>query len=120
MVKIKRVITAISGRRGKVGYTELSFAVCEAMKHINCEVPLKTVFVQMRENKCTDKTVKSLDRSIARVTVDIWEFGDRDNLNVIFGKTLTEKPQPRELIYAIVKYCSKTEGVPLGEKMKNK
>ena len=110
MVKIKKVITSISGRRGKDGYTELSFAVYEATKHISKEVPLKNIFTEMRQDRCTYKTVKSLDRSIARVTVDIWEFGDRKNLNIIFGKTLNEKPNPRELIYAIARYCTKISG----------
>ena len=47
MKDVKGVIASISGKIGKKGYYDLSFAVYIAMQYQPMEVPLKVIFAQM-------------------------------------------------------------------------
>ena len=105
MKDVKGVIASISGKIGKKGYYDLSFAVYIAMQYQPMEVPLKVIFAQMRQMKYTTNEINSVNRAIARAVDDIWKNGSRENLCKIFGRELKEKPSTRDMICALSQYC---------------
>lgn len=49
-------------------------------------------------------TVKCVERNIRTVINRIWEYGNRELLNEIFGKELYRKPKNAEFVDALVNY----------------
>lgn len=105
MKDVKGVVASISGKRGKKGYCDLSFAVYVAMQYQPKEVPLKVIFAQMRQMKYTTKAINSINRAIARVVDDIWKNGSKENLCKIYGREVREKPSTKDIICALSQYC---------------
>lgn len=77
MDEIKSVVSCISGHRSQKCYEVLFFAVWVACEHQ------------------------------PRAARDIWDFGDRRELEKIYGRPVPSPPTPRELVLQISQFvCS--------------
>lgn len=60
----------------------------------------------------TGKSADAVSRALSRVTADIWDYGNRDKLRQIYGRSIPERPSPKELILVLAHYCWSAERLP--------
>lgn len=100
MRKVAQVITCISGRRNKKGYRVLCQVIEAALQYMPEERPLGALCEEVgRPDGIKGETVY---KALARVTQDIWENGDRQELERTMGYRLWEEPSPKEMVMALV------------------
>lgn len=99
MKKIKELVSLISGNRTRECYYILCLAVNIALSYQPSEPQMKLLCMEV--GKKSGKTALSIEKSVSRVTDDIWNNGNRDNLNRLFNNKLLKKPKPKNLIYTI-------------------
>jgi len=102
MKRIKRMVTKISGHRGRECYYTLCCAVNAAIRYQPNEPPMKVLCADI--HMWSRKDIKSIERNLCRAVDDIWEFGDREELNALYGRIVTEKPTPKDLVCVIAEY----------------
>lgn len=100
--KIKELVSLISGNRGRECYYILCCSVKIALSYQPTEPQMKLICVEV--SRISGKTIRSIEKSLSRVADDIWRHGDRAALNEIFNTTLTQKPKPKNLIWALSEY----------------
>ena len=54
-------------------------------------------------------SVKAISKALSRVAADIWEYGNRDKLQQIYGRPVLEQPTPKELVSVLAVYCQSLE-----------
>ncbi len=103
MQEIKRVITELSGNRGKECY----YILCCAVKFVrDCqpeEPQMKAVCEEVRKETGKNSS-KTVSKALSRAVDDIWEEGDHKRLEEIYGRPVLECPSPRELILRVAQY----------------
>ena len=57
----------------------------------------------------TGMSVKAISKALSRVTADIWDYGNRDKLQQIYGRPVLEQPTPKELVSVLAVYCQAPE-----------
>ncbi len=57
-------------------------------------------------------SVKAISKALSRVTADIWDYGNRDKLQQIYGRPVLEQPTPKELVSVLAVYCQALESRP--------
>ena len=57
----------------------------------------------------TGMSVNAISKALSRVTADIWEYGNRDRLQQIYGRPVLEQPTPKELVSVLAVYCQALE-----------
>lgn len=102
MKEIKKIVTQISGRRNKSCYADLCYAVDIARKYQPQEPPMSIILRETRE--ATGKSELALSKALSRAVKDIWEYGDFQELEKIYGRQVSEQPTPRELVYCLAEY----------------
>ena len=102
MKQIKRVVTKISGHRGRECYYTLCCAINAAIRYQPDEPLMKVLCSDI--HTWTRKDCKSIQRNLCRAVDDIWEFGDREELNNLYGHVVLEKPTPKDLICVVAEY----------------
>ena len=104
MKEIKRMISRISGHRNRESYAILSYAVDVARRYQPQEPKMETIVSEVAEMLGQRKGTAAISRSLSRVAMDIWEFGNRRELERILGRHLEEPPTPRELVLRLAEY----------------
>jgi len=113
MKKTKKLVTEISGRRGQECYYILCCAVDVA---ISCQPTEPTMTVILTEvSKRTGKKHKTASKALSRALEDIWEHGDRRRLQEIYGRTIIEKPTPKDLVCVLAQYLWEESKVREGQ-----
>lgn len=111
MKDIRQTIARISGHRNRECYVVLYYAVKVARRYHPQEPRMKTIIAETAVLMKYDKSSAALSRSLSRVNTDIWEYGDRQELQEIFGYALQEQPTPRELVFRLAEYTRDGEEV---------
>ncbi len=102
MKKIKELVSNISGNRGRECYYILCCGVYIALSYQPAEPQMKLICVEI--SKMSGKTIRSIEKSLSRAADDIWRHGNREALNKFFNTTLSQKPKPKNLIWALSEY----------------
>ena len=95
-------VDRISGRQSSEGYYDLCCMVQAAVGRMPASFSLEELYPQVQES--AGKTREALAKSTSRVTEDIWENGDREELCRVFHRVLRYKPAPKELIRALAMF----------------
>jgi len=109
MKKYAMEIAQFAGRRGRTCYEALDCAVEIAVRYLPKEVPIKDI-CREAAGVC-HKEADALYKALSRVPKDIWEYGNRENLETIIGYTLCERPSPKELVFSLAQafWCREME-----------
>lgn len=104
MNDVKEVIGKISGRNNKECYQELRCAVEIVLEYLPDSPKMKVVQEEIvrRIGKQTNTT--AVAKALSRAARDIWEYGDRENLEAVFGHSLKEAPSAKGLILTLAEY----------------
>ena len=72
---------------------------------------MKTILAEVKDMMRDGKERKdsSLSKALSRALEDIWENGDRQELEKLFGYKDMVRPTPRELVCRIAEYAWKRE-----------
>lgn len=57
----------------------------------------------------TRKSRTTLEGDVARAVEDMRRGGNKDRLNRTYGRTVSQNPAPKDIIYAISEYCRTKE-----------
>ena len=102
MKEVKKLVTQISGRRGKECYYILCCAVDIALSYQPVEPQMKLICTSIKDR--TGKDYKAVVKSLSRAVDDIWDHGDRQKLCEIYGRTLLEKPTPKDIVCVLAQH----------------
>lgn len=106
MDEIKSVVSCISGHRSQKCYEVLFFAVWVACEHQPRE-PSMNFIVAETCKLLGGRSSKASSKALSRAARDIWDFGDRRELEKIYGRPVPSPPTPRELVLQISQFvCS--------------
>jgi len=74
-----------------------------ALKYAPEEPQMKVILAEVAAiiGKNNPKTVA---KALSRAVDDIWEHGDREKLEEIYGRANPERPAPKELVYRLAEY----------------
>ncbi len=115
MVEVKKLVTEVSGRRGNECYYIFCLAVEVALNRQPEEPKMKSICTEVQKilgKKSNDSVSKALSRAVE----DIWEHGNIERLQQIFGRPVLEKPTPKDVITVMSQYL--WEGLVLGAEKK--
>ncbi len=101
--EIRDAVQRISGRVGKKGYADLRSAVAAAVRNLP-EVSMQAVCEEVGQGR---REGEAVSQSLSRITLDIWERGDRAELERIMGHRLCEKPSPKDLVTGLAEYVQR-------------
>lgn len=105
MDEIKSVLTLISGHRSRECYEVLFFAVEVACKYQPREPSMR--FIASETCQLLGGSIQARQKALSRAAIDIWEFGDRRELERIYGRSVPDQPTPKELVLQISQFvCS--------------
>ena len=104
MKDIKETIARISGHRHRRGYAVLICAVQAAHKYQPREPQMNAIQKDVAAMMGGGRTPTAVSRNLARVTVDIWEHGDRQELSKVYGHPVQDRPTPKELVLRLAEY----------------
>ena len=100
-----QLVTEISGRRNKGCYYVLCWAI-EAVRE--CQpggMQMKEVCAEI--HKDVGMSPGAAAKALSRAVDDIWDNGNRDKLQQIYGRPLLERPSPKELINVLAQHLWK-------------
>ena len=107
MKDIKEIVTRLSGHRNRACYPVLCCAAEVVRKYQPHEPQMKLVLAEaklmMKDGK--QRKENSLFKALPRALDDIWENGDRKELEKVFGRKVIDRPTPRELVCQIAEYA---------------
>lgn len=98
MKEIKETIARISGHRNQACYMVLCYAAEAACRYQPQEPQMKTILADAASRMGMAETPGTLSKALSRVMRDIWDHGDRRELEKLFGGELVEQPAPRALV----------------------
>ena len=96
---IQREVACISGRRGKSCYYVLCCVVKTAIQYLPAEISMQELCSEAGD--LCGKKKEAVLKALSRATKDIWEYGNRQELNRVMGHDLYEKPSPKDLVIAL-------------------
>ena len=100
MKEIKKLVTELSGHRGRECYYILCLAVYVVLIAQPVEPQMKQVWAEVKV-RAGKKSPKTVSKAISRAVSDIWENGERHKLCEIFGRPVEEKPVPRDVVLVL-------------------
>lgn len=103
-------MTELSGRRNKACYYILCLAIEAAREKLPEESKMNVICACIQQR--TGKSPDAVSKALSRVTADIWDYGNRDKLREIYGRSIPERPSPKELILVLAYYCWTAERLP--------
>ena len=98
MKEIKETFARISGHRNQACYTVLCYAAEAACRYQPQEPQMKTILADAAARMGMVEMPGTLSKALSRVMRDIWDHGDRRELEKLFGGELVEQPAPRALV----------------------
>ena len=112
MKEIKEAVARISGHRNQACYTALCYAAEAARRYQPQEPRMKTILADAAAQMGAPGGVSTLSKALSRVTRDIWDHGDRRELEKLFGGTLLEQPSPRALVLRLAESVWRSRAAP--------
>ncbi len=108
----QKVLRQLGANGSYVGFCYTVYGIVQNIKNPELIVYVcKGLYAEIAIHFCV--SVGSVERNIRTVIKTIWEYGDREFLNEIFGRELTEKPKNTIFIDALSQYvldiCEKDE-----------
>ena len=116
MKEIKKLVTELSGHRGRECYYILCLAVEVVLDSQPDEPQMKQVWTEVR-SRSGKNSPKTVSRALSRAVDDIWEHGARGKLCEIFGRPVEEKPSPKDVVLVLAQYIwnGRQEPAPSGQ-----
>ena len=90
MKNVKKLVSQISGRVGKKCYVPFCYAVYVARSYQPDEPSMNIICNDVKELTKMN-SASSVSKALSRATEDIWENGNRANIEKIFNRPLFEK-----------------------------
>ena len=101
----KALVTRLSGHRNRSCYFVLCCAVEVARQHQPLELPLKNILEEVQQLLASEsRKPATLSKALSRAVIDLWESGNRAELEKIFGRKILDCPTPREIIYRLAEF----------------
>lgn len=99
MKKVAQIVAGFCSRRNKSGYAVLCQVLEAALAAIPEERPLGLLCEEV--GRMSGKKGGTIHKALARTTREIWENGDRQELERVIGYRLLEEPSPKELVMSL-------------------
>lgn len=96
MQDIRSTIMQLSGHWGNECYRLLCLAVEVALSLEPEDFQMKIIWSELHAR--SGKSVDAVSRALSRAAVDIWQHGDREKLQALFGRPLKQAPMAKELV----------------------
>ena len=99
----QKVLRQLGANGSYLGFYYVAFGIAKSIRNPELLTYIcKGLYAEIAEHFHVD--VKNMERNIRTVVNLIWKHGDRDLLNEIFGKELTDKPKSAEFMDALSQY----------------
>ena len=93
---ILRTVEKISGKLSRDCYYDLCCLVKAAIPRMPGTFSMETLYPEAQ--RYSDKETDTLAKALSRAAEDIWDCGDRAELQKLFQRVLREKPTPKDLV----------------------
>lgn len=104
MEKIDWLLLRLGAKYESKRYVCLRCMLEVALKHWPERISMKQLQVEVAERIGNNMPPSGLSRATARAVLDIWEYGDREFLNEIYQRNLSDCPTPKNFIYVVTCY----------------
>ena len=94
--EILLAVEQIGGRLSRHCYCDLCCLVETAIPHLPGTFSMEALYAEARAESGKEKD--TLAKSLSRAAEDIWDCGDRAELQKLFQRVLREKPTPKDLV----------------------
>ena len=94
--EILLAVEQIGGRLSRDCYCDLCCLVKTAIPHLPGTFSMEALYAEARAESGKEKD--TLAKSLSRAAEDIWDCGDRAELQKLFQRVLREKPTPKDLV----------------------
>ena len=94
--EILLAVEQIGGRLSRDCYCDLCCLVETAIPHLPGTFSMEALYAEARAESGKEKD--TLAKSLSRAAEDIWDCGDRAELQKLFQRVLREKPTPKDLV----------------------
>lgn len=98
-LRVRQLLSQIGLSCNRETYRTLSLMVEGALKSNRVDVHMRSLYAYTAEQ--SGKSLSSVTRAISRAMDDLWINGDRNELADLFGKPLTSRPRPRDLVVCL-------------------
>lgn len=96
---ILRAVEKISGKLSRDCYYDLCCLVKAAVPRMPGTFSMETLYPEAQ--RYSEKEKDTLAKALSRAAEDIWDCGDRAELQKLFQRVLREKPTPKDLVRAL-------------------
>ena len=120
MKKLLQEIARVGGKKGRTGYLVLCKVVEAAIRAMPGDWMIRDLCEEVGRE--SGKSGGAVYRALARTVREIWEEGDREELEELLGYPFYEAPSAKELVAALaqtlwcretaVEYCLLESGLP--------
>ena len=93
---ILRTVEKISGKLSRDCYYDLCCLVKAAIPRMPGTFSMETLYPEAQ--RYSEKEKDTLAKALSRAAEDIWDCGDRAELQKLFQRVLWEKPTPKDLV----------------------
>ena len=93
---ILRTVEKISGKLSRDCYYDLCCLVKAAIPRMPGTFSMETLYPEAQ--RYSEKEKDTLAKALSRAEEDIWDCGDRAELQKLFQRVLREKPTPKDLV----------------------
>ena len=93
---ILRTVEKISGKLSRDCYYDLCCLVKAAIPRMPGTFSMETLYPEAQ--RYSEKEKDTLAKALSRAAEDIWDCGDRAELQKLFQRVLREKPTPKDLV----------------------
>lgn len=105
----QEVLRQLGANGSYMGFYDITFGTAKNIKNPELVTYIcKGLYVEIAEH--FHANVKTVERNIRTVVNLIWEYGDRELLNEIFGKELVVRPKNAEFMDALSHYILNVSG----------
>ena len=104
MNKIRQTIRSISGHNNQMCYIELQYAVQIVLERLPEYPQMKEIQREVIRRTGKKATPDAVSKAISRAARDIWDYGDRSQLEQIFHRPLWEQPSPKSMVFTLAEY----------------
>ena len=113
MERVRALIRRVGGHTASVNYRYLELAVEAELRTRYLRHSLTSQVKRLYQIISEEQGVRAdrISRGVARAVADLWDHGDREELEKAVGHRLLEKPYPNELIFDLAAHLDEKRSV---------
>lgn len=103
--EIEKTLRQLGANGSYIGFGYMIYGICKTIENPELIIYIcKGLYTEIATHYHV--TIGNVERNIRTVINNIWEYGDRDLLNQIFGKELNAKPRNNIFIDVLSHYIT--------------